>query len=67
MRRTFLAITLLAIPLFGFAQEDDLLKELDDLSQNETVFELPAFTLEQKNGIQQIYDQYIKVGIHHLW
>lgn len=52
MRRTFLAITLLAIPLFGFAQEDDLLKELDDLSQNETVFELPAFKALQIGNLQ---------------
>ena len=52
IKRTFLAITLLAFPLFGSAQEDDLLKELDDLSQNETVFELPAFKALQIGNLQ---------------
>lgn len=52
MRRTFLAIALVVCPLFIFAQEDDLLKELDDLSQNETVFELTAFKALQIGNLQ---------------
>lgn len=52
IRKSFLAIASLVIPLFGYAQEDDLLKELDDLSQNETMFELPAFKALQIGNLQ---------------
>lgn len=37
---------------FGFAQEDDLLKELDSLSQEETKFEPPAFKALQIGNLQ---------------
>ena len=36
----------------GLAQEDDLLKELDTLNQNETIFELPAFKALQIGNLQ---------------
>lgn len=52
IRKSFLAIASLVIPLFGFAQQDDLLKELDDLSQYETMFELPAFKALQIGNLQ---------------
>jgi hypothetical protein len=37
---------------FGFAQDDDLLKELDSLSQEKTKFEPPAFKALQIGNIQ---------------
>lgn len=52
MRSTFLAIALVVSPLFIFAQEEDLLQELDSLNQDETVFELPAFKALQIGNLQ---------------
>jgi hypothetical protein len=53
MRRTILAIALVVVcPLFIFAQEEDLLQELDSLNQDETVFELPAFKALQIGNLQ---------------
>jgi len=37
---------------FGFTQDDDLLKELDSLSQEKTKFEPPAFKALQIGNIQ---------------
>ena len=35
-------LILMVLPFFCFGQEDDLLKELESLSQNENSFELPS-------------------------
>ena len=46
-------ISVLSLTAFvGQAQEDDLLKELDNLNQNETRFELPAFKALQIGNLQ---------------
>jgi len=46
-------ISILSLTAFvGQAQEDDLLKELDNLNQNETRFELPAFKALQIGNLQ---------------
>jgi len=50
--RTFLAVALVVVPQFIFAQEDDLMRELDSLNQNEKVFELPAFKALQIGNMQ---------------
>lgn len=52
MRRTCISIIFIVLPLFCFAQEDDLLEELNDLSTNELVFELPAFKALQIGNLQ---------------
>ena len=46
-------ISVLSLTAFvSIAQEDDLLKELDNLNQNETRFELPAFKALQIGNLQ---------------
>ena len=46
-------ISVLSLTAFvSLAQEDDLLKELDNLNQNETRFELPAFKALQIGNLQ---------------
>ena len=43
IKKSILVSVLSLTAFVGLAQEDDLLKELDNLNQNETIFELPAF------------------------
>ncbi len=45
-------LIVMVIPCFCFGQEDDLLKELESLSQNEDSFELPAFKALQIGNLQ---------------
>jgi hypothetical protein len=52
IKKSFLISILSVIPFLGQAQEDDLLKELDNLNQNETRFELPAFKALQIGNLQ---------------
>ena len=51
--KSFLVLSLIVFfANFSFAQEDDLLKELDDLSQDVTTFEPPAFKALQIGNLQ---------------
>ena len=52
IKKSILISVLSIIPFVGLAQEDDLLKELDTLNQNETIFELPAFKALQIGNLQ---------------
>jgi len=52
IKKSFLISILSVISFLGQAQEDDLLKELDNLNQNETRFELPAFKALQIGNLQ---------------
>ena len=45
-------LILMVLPFFSFGQEDDLLNELESLSQNEDSFELPAFKALQIGNLQ---------------
>ena len=45
-------LILMVLPCFCFGQENDLLKELESLSQNENSFELPAFKALQIGNLQ---------------
>ena len=45
-------LILMVLPCFCFGQEDDLLNELESLSQNEDSFELPAFKSLQIGNLQ---------------
>ena len=45
-------LILMVLPCFCFGQEDDLLNELESLSQNEDSFELPAFKALQIGNLQ---------------
>ena len=52
IKKSILISVLSLISFVGQAQEDDLLKELDNLNQNETRFELPAFKALQIGNLQ---------------
>ena len=52
IKKSFLIAVLLVIPFLCEAQEDDLLRELDSLNQNESKFELPAFKALQIGNLQ---------------
>ena len=52
IKKSFLISILSVISFLVQAQEDDLLKELDNLNQNETRFELPAFKALQIGNLQ---------------
>ncbi len=52
IKKAFLIPVLLIIPFLCNAQEDDLLQELDNLNQNETTYELPAFKALQIGNLQ---------------
>ena len=52
IKKSILVSVLSLTAFVGLAQEDDLLKELDNLNQNETIFELPAFKALQIGNLQ---------------
>ena len=52
IKKSILVSVLSLTAFVGQAQEDDLLKELDNLNQNETRFELPAFKALQIGNLQ---------------
>jgi hypothetical protein len=52
MKKSFLITVLFALPFICFAQEDDLLQELDSLDNNKKTFELPAFKALQIGNLQ---------------
>ena len=52
MKKSILISVLIVFPLIGYGQEDSLLKELDSLSENEQIFELPAFKALQIGNLQ---------------
>ena len=52
IKKLFLISILSVISFLGQAQEDDLLRELDSLNQNEPKFELPAFKALQIGNLQ---------------
>ena len=52
IKKLFLISILSVISFLGQAQEDDLLRELDSLNQNEPKFELPAFKALQIGNSQ---------------
>ena len=52
IKKSILVSVLSLTAFVGLAQEDDLLKELDTLNQNETIFELPAFKALQIGNLQ---------------
>ena len=41
--------------------------KVEQVRSNISVYDLPPMTNEQLNGIQKIYEQYIKPQVHHLW
>ena len=52
MKKSILISVLIVFPLIGYGQEDSLLKELESLSENEQIFELPAFKALQIGNLQ---------------
>ena len=52
MKKSILISVLIVFPLIGYGQEDSLLKELEGLSENEQIFELPAFKALQIGNLQ---------------
>ena len=52
MKKSILISVLIVFPLIGYGQGDSLLKELESLSENEQIFELPAFKALQIGNLQ---------------
>jgi hypothetical protein len=52
MKKSILISVLIVFPIIGYGQGDSLLKELESLSENEQIFELPAFKALQIGNLQ---------------